>query len=122
MLPAPTLIFGTTIRIAESYSSSPGAVGGDGCIAAEAKLSSGGSALNAVSKVVFDGVTGRLRQSNTQLQHTPAVNLTQIGRWDLRVPTEWDLTTSPTGATTCTSEREPFMGGLGVGCCMMYDA
>ena len=31
--PEPTLTFGTTIRIAEAYSVSPGADNGDGCLA-----------------------------------------------------------------------------------------
>ena len=64
--------------MAEAYSSSPGATSGDGCVAAEARLQSGGAIR---SKVVFDGQKGRLRQSNVDLERNPTENITQIGRW-----------------------------------------
>lgn len=101
--PTPTLVFGTTIRVAEAYASSPGAVGGDGCLAAEERLQSGNI---PVSKVVFDGEKGRLRQSNIRLEVKPAQNITSIGRWDISAPREWDLTTSD-GSVTCNTELLP---------------
>ena len=67
-----------SIQVAEAYSSSPGATSGDGCVAAEARLQSGGAIR---SKVVFDGQKGRLRQSNVDLERNPTENITQIGRW-----------------------------------------
>ena len=54
--PKPAMVFGTTIRVAETYASSPGAgEAGDGCLAAEARLRSGNA---VVSEVVFDGLAG----------------------------------------------------------------
>jgi hypothetical protein len=81
--PKPTLVFGTTMRITQAFAHSPGAgAAGDGCLAAEEMLLSGGSAV-AVSKVVFDAEKGRIRQSNAQLQRgTPTQNVTNIGRWE----------------------------------------
>ena len=81
--PKPTLVFGTTISVAEAFSDSPGAgAAGDGCLAAEERLLSGGDAVS-VSKVVFDAEKGRLRQSNAKLQRTPTTqNITNIGRWE----------------------------------------
>jgi hypothetical protein len=104
--PAPTLTFRTTMQIAEAFSTSPGAVGGDGCLAAEAYLQEGGS-HTAVSNVVFDGVLGRLHQDNTALKRIPTQNLTTIGRWDLPTPQEWDELTDATGQVTCRTEPLP---------------
>ena len=102
--PTPTLVFGTTMRVAEAFASSPGAgAGGDGCLAAEARLLSGDT---VVSAVVFDAEVGRIRQSNTQLEREPAQNVTSIGRWDLATPREWDLTTVA-GEVSCVTEPLP---------------
>lgn len=103
--PTPTLVFGTTIRIAEAYAGSPGATAGDGCLAAEQQLLEGNF---VVSKVVFDGKQGRLRQSNTRLERIPTQNVTSIGRWDLPVPQEWDLATVA-GDVSCTTEALPLV-------------
>ena len=102
--PEPTLVFGTTIRVAEAFASSPGATAGDGCLAAETQLLEGNFAL---SKVVFDGKRGRIRQSNTRLERMPTQNVTSIGRWDLETPTEWDLTTDAAGDVSCATEPLP---------------
>ena len=101
--PPPTLTFKTTIRAAEAYSSSPGTgPQRDGCLAATARL-----ATPIVSNVAFDGLRGRLSQSNAMLVPTPKANLTSIGRWDLRVPQEWDLEQVGDGRTTCFTESLP---------------
>ena len=102
--PKPRLVFKTSIRIAEAFSESPGATGGDGCIAAEAYLKSGNI---AISKVAFDGVKGRLRQNNANLEKKPTQNITNIGRWDLKKPQEWDLTTVNSNDTICKTELLP---------------
>ena len=105
--PKPTLVFGTTIRIAEAYSHDPLAGGaGDGCLAAEAKLRSGGSDV-AVSKVVFDAEKRRLRQTNAALQRVITRNVTNIGNWGLPVPQEWDLLTTAAGNVSCATEPLP---------------
>ena len=104
--PEPTLVFGTTIRVAEAFASSPGATAGDGCLAAEMQLLEGNFAL---SKVVFDAKRGRIRQSNTRLERAPTQNVTSIGRWDLKTPTEWDLTTDVGGDVSCTTEPLPLV-------------
>ena len=49
--PKPSLVFGTTIRVAEAYASSPGAVGGDGCLAAEERLRSGNIPIQSTFQV-----------------------------------------------------------------------
>lgn len=103
--PEPTLTFGTTIRIAEAYSVSPGADNGDGCLAAEARLRSGNN--TAVSKVVFDAFRGRLRQSNAALDRNPTQTVTNIGKWGLPTPQEWDVTTGADGSVSCTTEPLP---------------
>jgi len=102
--PDPTLRFRTTIQIAEAFSESPGAIGGDGCLADEAYLKEGNT---AVSNVVFDGVVGRLRQDNTELSKKPTQNMTNIGNWQLPKPQEWDLLTDSTGHLTCNTEPLP---------------
>ena len=102
--PMPTLTFGTKIRIAEAYHDSPGATAGDGCIAAEGRLRSGGI---VISKVIFDGIKGRMRQTNARLERKPTENVTNIGRWDRASPREWDLTTTVGGSVTCASELLP---------------
>ena len=103
--PTPTLAFGTSIRISEAFSSTPGAgEHGDGCRAAEAQLLSGDL---AVSDVVFDGKLGRLRQSNAAGQKIPTQNLTNIGRWNMPTPQEWDLTTRADGEVLCSTEPLP---------------
>ena len=101
--PSPTLLFKTTIRIAEAFSTSPGTgPTRDGCLAAEARLT------NPVkSQVVFDGVTGRMRQTNANLVRTPTANNTSIGNWHLKTPTEWDLQSVGDGPMTCFTEPLP---------------
>jgi hypothetical protein len=84
--------------------SSPGSINGDGCLAAEERLHSGDT---AVSEVVFDGGKGRLRQSNIKLEKKPTQNMTNIGRWDLSIPSEWDLITDSTGELSCNTEPLP---------------
>ena len=104
--PKPTLVFGTTIRIAEAFAGDPLAgAAGDGCLAAEEKLRSGGSAI-ALSKVAFDAKNKRIRQSNSQLQRVITENVTNIGKWDLPIPQEWDLTTVD-GKVSCATEPLP---------------
>lgn len=101
--PKPTLAFRTTIRVSEAYANAPGAVDHDGCVLAETNLRSGTNV--AVSPIVFDGNRGRIRQTNAELYIRPTENLTSIGRWDISVPREWDLTTtSPDGNVTCATE------------------
>ena len=105
-LPSPTLVFQMTMRVSEAFSISPGAgPAGDGCLVAEEQLKTGH--YSAVSKVTFDGVRGRLRQSNTALQRHPANNITNIGRWDLAVPREWDLFVGGSGSVSCETEELP---------------
>jgi hypothetical protein len=101
--PPPTLTFKTTIRVAEAYSTSPGSgPQRDGCLAATARLAS-----PIVSKIVFDGVHGRMSQSNAMMVRTPTTNLTNIGRWDLPTPQEWDLESVGGGSMTCYTEALP---------------
>ena len=57
--------------------------------------------------MVFDAHKGRLRQNNARLERTPAQNLTNIGRWDLPTPQEWDLTEAPGGGVSCATEPLP---------------
>ena len=104
--PKPTLTFATTIQVAEAFSDSPGATGGDGCLTANIRLRTG---RTAVSKVVFDGKRGRLRQSNSKLEINPMQNITNIGRWDIRSPREWDLTTVGASITCATELLPPVM-------------
>ena len=102
--PRPSLVFGTTIRIAEAYADSPEAgASRDGCLAAEMLLKK----APVVSKVVFDAARGRLRQTNSGLQRNPTQNITNIGRWDLPVPQEWDLLTTAGGDVSCETEPLP---------------
>ena len=37
----------------------------------------------------------------------PTVNVTSIGRWDLKTPQEWDLITSDSGGVSCSTEAIP---------------
>ena len=102
--PAPTLVFGTTIQIAEAYANSPGSgPQRDGCLAAAKRL----VIEPTISDIVFDGAKGRLRQSNAHLVHNPTANLTSIGRWDLPAPREWDLQSDGGGQATCFTELLP---------------
>ena len=80
--PPPTLVFSMTLRQGQGYGAK-----GDGCIAAEEAVKSD----PIISKIVFDGVRGRLSQENAALERHPAFNLTNIGRWDMKVPREWDV-------------------------------
>jgi hypothetical protein len=104
--PIPTLAFRTTTQVAEAFGSSPGAVNGDGCVAAESYLKEGNA---ATSHLVFDGILGKIRQDNAQLSKHPTENLTNIGRWDLSKPQEWDLLTSSTGQLSCQTEPLPLI-------------
>ena len=104
--PSPTLIFGTTIRVAEAYSTSTGSGPlRDGCLAANARL----LANPVISDVVFDGVTGRLRQRNAKLARAPTTNMTSIGNWHMNTPREWDIQSggSGSGKETCFTELLP---------------
>ena len=103
--PSPTLIFGTTIRVAEAYSTSTGSGPlRDGCLAANARL----LANPVYSDVVFDGVTGRLRQRNAKLARAPTTNMTSIGNWHMNTPREWDIQSgSGSRKETCFTELLP---------------
>ena len=106
--PEPTLTFATTIRVAEAFASSPGAAGGDGCLAAEARLSSAGRAGSvAVSEVSFDAKGARIRQSNTRLELHPTQNVTSIGLWAVPTPLELDITFLAGGGLSCQSQALP---------------
>jgi hypothetical protein len=37
----------------------------------------------------------------------PTVNITSIGRWDIKAPQEWDLVTSESGVVSCSTEQIP---------------
>ena len=60
-----------------------------------------------MSKVVFDAFRGRLRQSNAALDRNPTQTVTNIGKWGLPTPQEWDVTTGADGSVSCTTEPLP---------------
>jgi hypothetical protein len=97
--PKPTLRFHATMHVAQGLGHA-----GDGCIAARAAL----QAAPIVSKVAFDGVAGRLRQSNVRLEQHPRVDTTNIGDWSLPVAQQWVLTMGAGGVvSSCTTEPLP---------------
>jgi len=108
--PKPTLVFGTTIRIAEAYAIDEGATAGDGCIEAESRLkANSGSNIH----LVFDANNGRMKQSNAQLPDSPVATVTNIGKWDHHdssghhAPRQWDITNTTDGNVTCVTEALP---------------
>ena len=96
--PPPTLRFSAVMRVGEGYGHS-----GDGCISAEAAVQN----VPVTSRIVFDGKQGRLSQNNARLERSPTTNTTNIGRWDIEVPREWDITTAEDGALSCSTEPLP---------------
>ena len=80
--PQLSLSFRSTMRLGQGFGHS-----GDGCIMAREFVTD----HPVLSPVFFDANAGRIKQTNVNLERQPTQTLTNIGRFDVPVPTAWLL-------------------------------